>query len=147
MVRQASLFTFLAIAALLPGCEEEPTIDDRVSAYTAELNDQVAIYCDCWDDDGYESFNDCTQAYGYIGPSQQDCYEDALSRDKEAAGSWLDCVVELERNHTACIDSRLACGDYESDDACLTDYSVGYEDCVQLPENISRGLDGCSPDE
>jgi hypothetical protein len=147
MVRQASLITSLALAAILPACAEDPTIEDRVSSYATELNDQIAIYCDCWDSDGFESFNDCTQAYGYLGPSQQDCYHDALSRDEEAAGSWLDCVLELERNYTACIDSRLTCGDYESDNACIDDYAVGYDACVQLPESISRGLDGCTPGE
>jgi hypothetical protein len=147
MYGKTPLLAFLVSVNLLPGCAEEETIHDRVAAYTAELNDQVAIYCDCWEADGYASYSDCTDSYGYLGPSQQRCYEDALSRDEDAAASWLDCVVELERNYTACIDARLTCGDYESEQACFDDYDVGYDACIQLPESITRGLDGCSPDE
>lgn len=139
-----ALITLLAVSS---ACEQETTIEDRVSTYVAELNDQVAVYCDCWQLDEYSSYDECAQSYGYVGPSAQDCYVEALSRDEKAAASWLDCVVELERNYTACIDARLSCGDYESDEACLDDYDIGYAACVQLPENIERGLEGCAPQD
>jgi hypothetical protein len=139
-----SLVLSLVALVLVPACnEDEPSIHDRVSDYAAEINAQIDIYCDCWEEMAYGSRSECVDAYGFLGPSRQACYEDALSRDEAAASSWLDCVIQLERNYTACVDQRLTCDDFSSADACLSDWEIGYDSCIQLPESVVRGLEDC----
>jgi hypothetical protein len=140
------LASLLFACTFVPACEDEgPTVHDQVTDYVEEINQQIAVYCDCWEQMGYASNADCTGDYGYLGPSQQSCIEDALARDEGAAQSWLGCVLDLERNYTECVDARLTCQDASSDDACLDDYEIGYAGCIQLPENVSRGLEDCAP--
>jgi len=41
------------------------------------------------------------------------------------------------------LESRLLCGDLDSDEACFVDYEVGIGNCIELPPTVQNGLDDC----
>lgn len=141
----------LAIACFVPlACGESEAeseadarahVDDLLDELVLELNHQEYIYCDCWQEYDYTSRSECESFF--IGPSQSRCMKDAFAEDLEASRIYLECYVPLEREYTACIDSRLECHDDASTDPCGQDYSVGSDECVDLPTAVERNLDGC----
>ena len=136
----------LAILTTTPfACtEDDPQtqVEDLLDELIVELNRQEAISCDCWEQYGYESRSDC-ESFN-IGPSQSRCMKDAYAEDIESGRLYLECYLPLEREYTACMDSRLACDDESSTDPCADDYDVGSEGCIELPTAIERDLAACS---
>ncbi|MEX1361745.1 MAG: hypothetical protein AB1Z98_01365 [Nannocystaceae bacterium] len=146
MNRFVLLLPLLPLLSLL-ACDGEDDPADRVDSLidrqVTEIEQQVEIVCDCWDDFGYESRTRCVDDAFDLGPSQVRCIKDAYAEDTSAAIDFLECVLPLEREYTACIDQRLECSDFTSNDPCGEDYSVGYDDCIGLPSTITRDLDAC----
>ncbi len=142
MIISSLLVTALACSAN----DEEPA--ERVAALVDsnvdEQNLQAEVFCDCWDEVGFESRSDCNDSLLYIGPSQVRCMKDAFSQDLETAQDYLECIVPLEQEYTACVNSRLECDDYDSGDGCAEDYAVGLDTCIGLPPTITRDLDACT---
>jgi hypothetical protein len=71
------------------------------------------------------------------------CIKDAYAEDPDAAIDYLECVVPLEREYTACIEQRLECTDLSAGDPCGDDYAVGMDTCIQLPRTNTRDLAIC----
>ncbi len=146
MTRILPILIPLALGTFACNDEEEP-LADVVRAFNDELTSQQMIWCDCHEALGYEGRNDCIDSVTTPGPSQERCLEDALARDEEAARDWLACVLPLEEEYTACLNSRLSCDEGSSAvDQCGDDYYVGREECIELPESVSRAIDECFPD-
>ena len=131
-------------AAFAGGCDKtteadelQVTIEDMVS----ELNAQTEIGCDCWEQLGYGTKSACED--NEILPAKRRCIEDALMRDASASLDRFSCIVPLEEEYTACIDSRLSCEDLSSADPCGKDYQIGLERCEELPKSVQRAYDDC----
>ncbi|MEM7154154.1 MAG: hypothetical protein AAF799_15000 [Myxococcota bacterium] len=148
MIQSPRLFALCALFVTMPACdsaEDDPInqVNTLVDSNVAELDSQVAIVCDCWQDIGFESRTDCQDEVLELGPAQVRCIKDAYAEDAETAIDYLECIVPLEREYTACIDQRLECSDFSAGDACSDDYGVGLDTCIQLPRTITRDLDAC----
>lgn len=136
----------LATGLITSGCQEETgeeRLATQVEAYERAVNTTTDVLCDCWETYGYGSFSQCKNDYGEFLPSTTRCVQRALERDVEASNQYLECIVPLEEEYEACIDSRLACEDADSTDVCSTDYGVGFESCIELPVSIERALGNC----
>lgn len=136
---------FMSITLLVAslGCSKEEPVSEIVDDVIAELNEQISIICDCHTELGYASASECETDFGYIGPSQRRCVIDAYGQDEEAARDYLECIRPLEKEYTACANTRLDCSDFTTLEACDTDYSVGLDQCITLPESIERDLEAC----
>lgn len=130
------------VATPLLACSDEDSLESLMREYDDEYATQIEIGCDCFADFGYESRSECESGRMPL-PAERRCIEDALSRNEEASSDWLGCMVPLEREFTACLDARLQCDDGSSTDACYSDYDLGYANCIQLPETVSRAMDNC----
>lgn len=130
------------LAASVVGCDD--TSADYVDDIIAETNAQVEVVCDCFEQLGHESRGECEDARGFIGPSRERCIKDAYADDEAASQAYLECIVPLEREFTACLDMRVTCDDVNSAQPCIDDYDIGARDCIQLPANVERELDACS---
>lgn len=147
-MRHAATAILTALCIVPLACAEpEPDprahVEDLLDEYILELNHQEFIFCDCWEEAGYGSRSDCESDSFYIGPSQSRCIKDAYEQDLESSRNYLECIVPLEREFTACFDSRLDCRDDDSVEPCVDDYFVGREACIELPTAIDRDLEGC----
>jgi len=146
-----SLSLSLSLLCLLaPGCatqddgdEPQEHVSQLVDQEVDELQSQVDVICDCWNDWGLESRSSCEVDALAIGPSQVRCMKNAYAQDPEISIDYLECIVPLEREYTTCINQRLECYDVDSADPCYDDYLVGLDDCIGLPTNITRDLDAC----
>ncbi len=136
---------FLALLMVTPACGGGESVSSMLDEYVGQIDTQVDILCDCWNDWNYTSREECTGTFGIL-PSTRRCIEDALNQDSEAAMDWLRCINNLESEYTACVDARLACDDLNSLDSCDEDYNLGYGECIGLPGNVQRDLDNCSGD-
>jgi hypothetical protein len=141
-MRRTLLGSLLALSSLACA-EKEAPVSELVDAVVDELNSQVTIACDCYAEAGYASASECETDLGFIGPSQRRCVIEAYQEDEAAARSYLECLHPLEVEYTACTDERLDCSDFTSADVCGTDYSVGFEECIQLPQSVIRDLEAC----
>ncbi|MCA9705938.1 MAG: hypothetical protein KDK70_08835 [Myxococcales bacterium] len=137
------------LGLLVTGCAESDEADPAsrveglVDRQVDELHQQSAVLCDCWSDFGFESRSGCEGEVLAIGPAQVRCLKDAFTQDPEVSLDYLECIVPLEQEYTACIDQRLECSDSSASDACIEDYSVGLDACIGLPSAITRDLDAC----
>lgn len=141
------LALLLAAVAASTACDaEEVAVEDLVSDRLAASNELATIVCDCSDEWGYAHRSDCMQEWGEVLPAQRRCIQDAYARDEAAARSYLECVLPLQDELNHCIDGKLACGDIGPVDACFDDYDIGFDQCIQLPNAITRGLEQCVSD-
>ena len=137
----------LAGALLGPGALacDKPGNDDAVLGLIedalAHENDGIAIICDCWEELGEASRNDCLD--DQILPSQRRCIEDAYLRDSEASRIYLECLVPLRVELNDCLDDKLECSDAGPTGACFEDFDLGLESCIELPNSVERGLGDC----
>jgi hypothetical protein len=138
-VRLASLLVLSSLAC----AEKETPISELVDAAVVEGNMQIDVFCDCFAEFGYASASECESDLGFIGPSQQNCVVEAYEQDEASARSYLECVQPLQENYTACINERLVCSDPTTVDVCNTDFEVGIDNCITLPESINRDLEAC----
>lgn len=141
-MRRVLLGSLLALSSLACAEKDQP-ISELVDAAVDEVNNQATIICDCFAELGYASTTECETAVGFVGPSQRRCVIDAYAQDEGAAREFLGCIQPLEEEYTACADMRLDCSDFTTLDACNTDYQVGYDECIQLPQSIVRDLEAC----
>lgn len=133
-----------ATAAVSTGCQpEEAGVEELVDDVIGEFNDRLQIACDCFDEYGYEKRSDCLEENGEILPSMRRCVQDAYARNEEAARSYLECRLPLMQELTECVDRKLECNDYESDEVCYDDFQIGARDCIELPNSVERGLEDC----
>lgn len=147
-MRYATTAILTALCTIPLACAEpEPTprehVEELLDEYILERNHLEFIFCDCWEEAGYDSRSECDSDSFYIGPSQSRCIKDAYGQDLESSRIYLECLVPLEREFTACFDSRLECRDDDSVQPCVDDYFVGLDDCIELPTSIDRALDAC----
>ena len=148
MTRAWPIALSLTIAALaVYGCEDSPDeeLSGRLDDYAAGLNEQAAIFCDCWEEAQWESRTKCQEGNGEILPSARRCYDDAFGRDVGASNDWLGCVLPLQSEYNECLNSKLECDDLaDSPEACIRDYNTGRETCIDLPQTINRALEDCA---
>lgn len=142
MTRYMFMATALVATTLLACSNDDDSLESLMREYDDEYAAQAEIECDCFSEEGYADRTSC-EAEGRPLPSEQRCVEDALQRDEKASRDWLECRIPLEREYTACLDTRLVCGDYEAVDACYDDYSIGVDNCIELPESVSRAISNC----
>lgn len=142
--------SFLSALVLLPALActvEEAAPEERVGSLVdqqvEEINEQSEVFCDCWEDYGYRSRSECNDDAFVLGPSQVRCIKDAYAQDPQVAVDYLECIVPLEQEYTACVNQRLECSDGLSTDPCGEDFSVGHDNCIGLPSAITRDLDTC----
>ena len=149
MRRALSLTAAIVLAAAATyGCDKETPedqLDVRLDEYEAELNEQVEILCDCWEQASYESRTACKEDVGEILPAKRRCYDDAFKRDVDASNDYLECVLPLEAEYTTCLNDKYDCDDIQgSRQACNEDYQTGRENCIDLPASIERAIDDCN---
>ena len=138
------LALLLTAAAATTACDaEEVAVEDLVSDRLAASNELADIVCDCSEPWGYEHRSDCMKEWGEVLPAQRRCIQDAYARDEATARSYLECVLPLQDELNDCIDGKLACGDAGPVEACFDDYDIGFDQCIQLPNAITRGLEQC----
>lgn len=132
----------LACTLVLAGCPR--SIEELVEEHVDQLNAQVNVFCECWDQLGFESNGSCISASGFIGPSQLKCVVDAFERQEDASRSYLECQLPLWDNYLSCLDEHLICDEPGSYEPCVNDYNVGSRDCIELPNNVVRALGDCA---
>jgi hypothetical protein len=147
MTRSTALVALFVLSSSI-ACNEEESLSESVRSFNDELAAQAQIWCECHEMFGYDSTNDCMNSYAPLGPSQERCLEEALSRDEGSARAWLECVLPLEEEYTTCLNAQLVCDPDEIDgvDRCADDYNVGREECIELPVAVDRAIDDCFPD-
>lgn len=141
--------TFIAALTLgiLSSCGDGDSLSSKVRTYIEESDAQRQLFCDCYEQFGFDSVSACENAFTTYGPSQERCLNDAFARDAEAANAWFDCVLPLEAELSECVDARLSCSDGPSSiDPCTADYEVGFEQCIVLPPAVQRAIENCVPD-
>lgn len=136
---------FALVAGLTGGCDRGETAADLVDRQLAGRNDIADVICDCAKEYGFESRGECLEESGETLPAQRRCIQDAYARDEGASKTYLECTIPLVEELTACLDNRLTCDedDGEAYDACLEDYELGAERCIELPLSIGRALEDC----
>lgn len=152
MKRLSALPCCLLLALVAPlalsACDEE---DDSVEALVDELisenNLQIEEACDCFAEFGYESRNACVDESGFVGPSLERCVKDAYSEDEAASRQYLNCVIPLEKEFSACANDRFVCDDLDGVQTCLDDYDLGLMECISLPGSVERDLGNCFPSQ
>lgn len=144
---------FLTISLLLAfgsfgsvGCggeSEEDLLKNSLDEYEDEINDQVEITCECSDELGHATVDECKTMRGEILPARRRCIDDAFARDIDAADQYISCALPLEREYTTCLNDKLSCDDLASAMPCSDDYATGLENCITLPQATQRALDEC----
>lgn len=127
--------SLLAISTF-SACDEP--VEDKIDALLEQYERQKIMYCDC-----YEDRWSCEQDAAIL-PAERRCVADAFARDEAAAAEYLDCLLPLEREYTACLDSRLVCDEFSKEELCDDDWRIGFMRCVALPSPVERALDDCS---
>ena len=149
-MKRVSVTIAVALGAVfgLPSCDEESD-EDKVSRiveeFVGEINQQIDIACDCYDEIGFESKSDCREEFGEILPARQRCIEDALAQDVAATEQYYGCRQPLEEEYTVCLNDKLECVDLSSDDPCDEDFTTGIKNCIELPNSVQRDFDDCFP--
>ncbi|MEM6991421.1 MAG: LDL receptor domain-containing protein [Myxococcota bacterium] len=126
-------------------CDPAASDDERVLELIDDAigleNDAIGVICDCWEELGENSRNDCLD--DQILPSQRRCIEDSYLRESAASKLHLECLVPLMGELNTCLDAKLECQDADPTDACFEDFDLGLRDCVVLPNSVRRGLEDC----
>lgn len=154
MTRACTIALALSFGALAAfGCEDdEESPEDQLLSdldiYETELNGQVDVICDCWQEFAFggTQYTDkaaCKTGQGEILPARRRCIDDAFLQDVNISQEWLNCVLPLETELTACANSKLSCSDDTSIAACNTDYNTGLDRCLKLPNSVTRDYEDC----
>ncbi len=136
------------------GCDgDEETPEDRLlkdlDVFQTEVNEQVDVICDCWDEFTFEggvtygSKDECKTGRGEILPARRRCIDDAFKQDVTVSQQWLNCILPLEEEFTTCANDKLTCDDGNSLMACSSDYTTGEMDCLTLPNSVIRDYEDC----
>jgi hypothetical protein len=139
MPRIRFFFALCTLTACAPDDQEE--IAGLVGDYAAEINDQTAVECDCWQELGHGSQSDCEDRQ--ILPAKRRCLEDAFGREPDNAKERLQCIIPLEAEYTECVDDRLVCDALSEASACVDDYNLGIESCPEFSASVKRAYDEC----
>jgi hypothetical protein len=125
----------LLTVSIVTACDEP--VENKVDALIEQYERQQIMYCDCEEDR-----SSCEQDAAIL-PAQRRCVADAFARDEAASAQYLDCVLPLKEELTACIDSRLVCDDSYGEEQCYDDWEIGFLRCAALPSTVKRALDEC----
>ena len=138
----AVMTSFALFAGCNPGGGSDDSLSDMLDDYETEIEAQVEIFCDCWNEFGFETKSQCMGENSLL-PAQRRCVLEALEEEPDAASDWLDCLVSVNAEYTDCIGSRLTCESFDSIEACGDDYELAYGECIGLPASVERDLENC----
>lgn len=132
----------LALATM--GCDlQEPEIDDLVDDNQQRINQIALLHCDCWEDYGFDSQQDCFSDKALL-PARKRCEAEAYSRSTDASAEYLNCINPLLHERVACINQNLKCeAKATSIQLCEEDFETGRESCIQVSRAVERALVQC----
>lgn len=76
----------------------------------------------------------------YFEVFDNECAQDALEEDKEAAKETLNCMLDGAKEYNRCLEDKLDCNDPTSVQSCNGNFTEG---CPELPESVQIRLQAC----
>ena len=139
--------TFRAIC-LVPllglGCSQPPDLSADIELLGNNMDDVIALTCDCHVDAGFATMLECEEALGEVGDVERQCVADTLVGYETEGKDYLNCANDaysdylfcLELNENACEDGGIAACDEANTQAL-----VG---CTQLPDGVLASVAACT---
>jgi hypothetical protein len=115
---------------------------DAAVALSEEISGTFARTCDCWEEFGFMSEDQCSMSIPVIDTSlDRDCVLDALSSDPEAAIANFVCERPYVQGLADCLSDALDACDIAAFEACSEEMEP---DCPELPAEVDAAVEACT---
>ena len=116
------------------------SVADLVAESEREADRAVAALCDACIASEAER-DECEADFAWRPYEDAECVVEALDIDKQRSRETLECVLEVQRDYTACVKREFMC-DPDSYAACEA-LKDGVRDCPELPPSVVEALLRC----
>lgn len=121
-----------------------PDISAEVTDHQSLLNDRAYAVCLCCQDVGFDTLDECGDAYPTVTSADRDCMSDALVGSEDQAQEYLACANMALQTYVQCLEGNQSCVDGQHQ-TCGSTHDAAMAACPALPSSAKAEFDICLP--